>query len=229
LARPSYGYRNKDDKRVPGVTTVLGVTNGGMSPDALCGWAVKLSKQGKNFKQERELAGAHGTMLHELCETKLPNDLVEADRPEGCDDNRWAALKASYGAILAWERKHAPKTVLAEKPLVSELYQYGGTLDRVATMSTEPYVQDGPWLLDYKTGSHIGPKEVAQMAAYRQLLRECEGIDVQGAVLIHAPTRDAGYMRPIRLTPAMLDIGWSYFESSLRVYRCIPPLAEVCE
>jgi hypothetical protein len=86
-----------------------------------------------------------------------------------------------------------------------------------------------PWLLDYKTGRMIGAKEVAQMSSYRKLLSENKRYDVKGAILIHAPTTDPGYMRPVILDSLTLDRGWLVFEAALEVGKQLPALAEACE
>lgn len=222
MARPSFGYRNAAGKKVPGVTTVLKHVSL-MDGDVLCGWAAKLARQGKDWKAERQAAGDHGTMLHELCETKLPGELVDADRPEAATDEAWRKLQLSYAAIRAWWLAAKPTILIAEEPLVSERFQFGGTLDALVDLGGEP------WLLDYKTGSQVGAKEASQMAAYRQLLDEVKGIRPVGAVLIHAPTKEPGYVRPVKLDTAALDLGWRIFEAAMVVQAAGPQLASICE
>lgn len=233
MARPSLGYRNAAGKRVPGATTVLKYVS--LSDvDMLCGWAAKLAKQGKDWREERSRAGDHGTALHELCETRLPHELdPTADRPPGMPDGTWEKLLQSYGAIRGWYVTHEPQVVFAERPLVSESYQYGGTPDGVVVFprDIERYGIRAlePWLLDYKTGSYIGAKEVAQMAAYRQLLAETGIARVSGAILIHAPTKEPGYMRPVALSEHALGQGWLVFRAALDVASVATDLAAVCD
>lgn len=223
MARPMRGYRNAADKKVPGSTTVLKHVQT-MDGDILCSWAARLARGGEDWRKVRQAAGDHGTMLHELCETKLPGALVEADKPAAATPEAWEKLKASYSAIEEWWLTKTPKMLIAETPLVSELFQFGGTMD--ACVEVDMGNGPEPWLLDFKTGSMVGAKECAQMASYRQLLRECKGIDVKGALLIHAPTKEPGYMRPVRLDPATLDAGWTIFTSALAVGRAIKAIEE---
>lgn len=226
MGRPTYGYRNAADRKVPGVTTILKEVTAGMDTDILCSWSARLAREGKDWKTERNKAGGHGTALHELCEKRMPSILAEEDRrvcPDAVTDEAWVKLQSSYAAIRAWWLKNSPRVLIAEEALVSEAYQFGGTLDAMVELEGQP------WLLDYKTGSMVGAKEVAQMAAYRRLLHEVKGIVVVGAVLIHAPTRDAGYVRPVRLSATALDLGWDLFEAALSAHRIVPLLAEACE
>ena len=67
---------------------------------------------------------------------------------------------------LEWESQHKLDPILLEKPLVSEKYKYGGTLDFYGKI-------DGILtLLDFKTGKAIYPEHFYQLAGYRNLLIE---------------------------------------------------------
>jgi hypothetical protein len=223
MARPQRGYRNAADKKVPGSTTVLKYVQT-MDGDILCSWAAKLARAGQDWRKVRQDAGDHGTMLHELCETKLPNALIEADKPTAATPEAWEKLKASYSAIEEWWLNKTPKMLIAEEPLVSEQFQFGGTMD--ACVELDMGNGREPWLLDYKTGSMVGAKECAQMASYRQLLSECKGVRPVGAILIHAPTKEPGYMRPVKLDAATLDAGWAIFQAALTVGKAIKIIEE---
>lgn len=233
MARPAFGYRNAAGEKIPGSTSVLKHIQT-MDSDILCNWAAKLAKKGQDWRAYRKSAGEKGTALHELCETKLPNALDPvADRPEGMDEEVWKGLQLSYEAIRAWYVKHEPKLIFAEEALISEEYQYAGTPDCVWTFPrdiAEYGVKAGEaWLGDYKTGKMLGAKEVAQMASYRTLLRDNKIADVKGALLIHAPTTQPGYMRVVVLDSATLDLGWVLFAAGLDVFAALPQLEGVCE
>jgi hypothetical protein len=226
------GYRSAAGKKLPGSTSVLKYV-ATMDSDILCSWAAKEARQGRDWRQTRQSAGDHGTLVHELCETKLPNALVDTDRPEGVSDEDWQKLQATYAAIREWYLKHEPKLVFAEEPLVSAAFNFGGTPDGVVVFPRdipEYKVKAGdPWLLDYKTGSMVGAKEVGQMASYRQLLAEAKDIRVEGAILIHAPTKTPGYMRPVILDRDCLNDGWDLFRAGLCIGDIVPRLAAACE
>lgn len=236
MARPQLGYRNGEGRKIIGSTSVLKYVQT-MDSDILCSWAAKLARQGKDWKSERSAAGDHGTMLHELCETRLPHALVEADKPANATPEAWEKLKLTYAAIRELWRLWTPQLVFAEEPLVSELHQFGGTLDGCAKFPHGAGLPGGPlvirpgatWLYDFKTGSQVGAKEVGQMASYRQLLLECKGIEVEGAVLLHAPTKEPGYVRPVFLDSSALDDGWELFKCGLVVNGVIPRLQALTE
>lgn len=240
MARPAYGYRNAAGKKVPGSTTVLKNVST-MDTDILCNWAARLAREGKDWRAARRTAGEHGSFLHDLCEKRLPHPLdLAADKPPEVsvvqgpkgEPSAWDKLQLSYAAVLEWYVKYGPRVVFAEQPLVSEAFQFGGTPDAVvvfpADIADYAIIGGEPWLLDYKTGRMIGAKEVAQMAAYRQLLMEKELYSVRGAILIHAPTVQAGYMRPVVLNSDTLDLGWDVFLAALKVGERLPKLEEVC-
>jgi hypothetical protein len=255
MARPAFGYQNAAGKKIPGSTSVLKLI-GFMDTDILCNWAARLARQGKDWRKERTAAGAHGSMLHDLCEFKLPNALTEEDRPPQLAlppepkiggqialkvwgdkvkavDDQWNRLQLSYNAIREWFVQHEPNVVLHEEPLVSEEYGFAGTPDGVATFPRDipsyGVIAGDHWLYDYKSGRMIGAKEVCQMASYRQLLAERRNIHVKGAILIHAPTAEPGYMRPVVIPADVLDLGWEVFKFGLRLNDVVPQLAAAVE
>jgi hypothetical protein len=157
--------------------------------------------------------------LHDLCENYLPEDPV---RPAGVKDEQWEKLTKTYASIAKWWKEKTPEVLIKEQPMVSEVHQFGGTLDGLALIDGEP------WLYDFKTGSQVGPKEVCQMSAYRELLKETANVCPVGAILIHAPSKEPGFMRPVTLTADDLDTGWAIFQAALSVYRALPVLKAVC-
>lgn len=174
MARPAMGYRNAAGKKIPGVTTVLKHVST-MDSDILCNWAARLAREGKDWKVARRQAGEHGTFLHELCEKRLPHNLdLVADKAPEVEAAAWEKLQLSYKAIQAWYVAQEPKLIYAEEALVSEKFQFAGTPDAVWTFPRDianyGLKAGDAWLGDYKTGRMVGSKEVAQMAAYRQLL-----------------------------------------------------------
>lgn len=233
MARPIGGYRNEDGTKIPGATSVLKNINT-MDSDILCNWAAKMQREGKDWRKVRRDAGAAGSVLHDLCENRLPNDLDPvADRPPNVEDEKWDGLQKSYAAIRAWYVKYGPKVVFAEEPLHSKEHGFAGTPDAVVVFPSDipeyGVLAGQPWLLDYKTGRIIGAKEVAQMASYRKLLSENGRYDVKGSILIHAPTTAPGHMQPVVLDSLVLDRGWLIFEAALVVERQLPALREVFE
>jgi hypothetical protein len=230
VARPAGGY-SKDGNKVLGSTSVLKYLQF-MDGDILCNWAAKLAREGKNWRTVRSDAGKHGSLLHDLAEFKLPAALDPVkDRPRATGDETWEKLQLTYAAVREWFLLYRPEVVFHEEPLYSDEYGFAGTPDGVAVFPQEMYgVAPGVHVLyDYKTGGMIGAKEVCQMASYRQLLKEARGIEVAGAILIHAPTKEPGYMRPVFLPPEALDMGFEAFKCGLTISKIAEPLAAYVE
>lgn len=102
-----------------------------------------------------------GTLAHECCEC----DIKGLELPILPDDKREAVLTA-YGQYQAWKSQTRLKIVACEVSCVSEIYQFGGTLDFVCEI-------DGQLCLgDFKTSSAVYPEMLLQLSAYRQLWNE---------------------------------------------------------
>lgn len=152
-------YRNAEDKIVVGVTTALGV----LAKPALIGWANKLGLKGiDSTKYVDDLADV-GTCAHYLIECDLKQE------EPNLDDYAPSVVKLAENAFLKyleWKRGKDIELLLPpETPLVSELYQFGGTIDIYVKL-------DGRHtLIDIKTsGSGIWPEMRHQVAAYKHLL-----------------------------------------------------------
>lgn len=152
-------YLNKDGKRVPGVTTFIGVLN----KPALVPWANNLGLQGINVKDYVNDKADIGTLAHEMIFAHL--------KKEGPDLSFYSQKQIdlaenSFLKYLEWEKKHTLKPILLETPLVSEKYQYGGTIDNFCVLD------DVVTLLDYKTSKAIYMEAHIQVSSYRKLLEE---------------------------------------------------------
>ena len=153
-------YKNKDGILVPGVTTVLSVLN----KPALVKWANNLGLQGIDSTKYRDAMADIGTLAHYLimchltAETPNTNEYSQEqiDKAENC-----------CLSFYEWEKNHPLEPVLIEEPLVSEEFQFGGTVDCCAKCNGDLL------LVDFKTGKGIYESEMfPQLAAYRQLLKE---------------------------------------------------------
>jgi len=152
-------YIGKDGVQVPGVTTVLGILN----KPALVPWANKLGLAGIDSSKYKDKMADIGTLAHLFIMNHLKGE--ETDTGE-FSKNDIALAENCFLSYLEWEKPHAIKPVLIEKPLVSDRYNYGGTPDCVA------YLGDSLELLDYKTGKALYAESFYQLAAYWQLAEE---------------------------------------------------------
>ena len=152
-------YKNQAGKIVPGATTILGILN----KPALVPWAWKLGTEGVDYRRYVDDKAEIGTLAHYLILCHL-----RGQEPDLSDysQNQIDQAENAFLSYLEWEKSHPIEPILIETPLVSEVYQYGGTLDLLAK------VNGSSWLIDFKTGKGIYPEMLYQLAAYRWLLRE---------------------------------------------------------
>jgi len=163
-------YRNKDNKIVPGVTTILGVLN----KPALVKWANNLGLQGIDATKYRDEKADIGTLAHAMIQAHCLNKMLDVS--EYSKENIDKA-ENSLISFYSWEKSHRIVPILVEESLVSEKYQYGGQIDLYCELDGEK------WLVDFKTSKAIYSEMLHQLAAYNNLLTE-NGYDVDGARIL---------------------------------------------
>ncbi|MBA7549149.1 hypothetical protein ES705_41622 [subsurface metagenome] len=152
-------YLNKNGERVPGVTTFIGVLN----KPALVPWANNLGLQGINVKDYVDDKADIGTLAHEMIFSHLKKEKPDLSF---YSQKQIDLAENSFLKYLEWEKEHTLKPILLEAQLVSERYQYGGTVDNFCILD------DFITLLDYKTSKAIYAEAHIQVSAYRNLLEE---------------------------------------------------------
>jgi hypothetical protein len=208
-----------------GTTTICGL----LDRPALVGWAGKTctqeaweaGKAGQPMPRwndvlygKRDDAAAAGTLVHDLFEAHLR----QLPLPPVPDDDIGKAARRGFANALAWLGSSGLVVESHERPLVSRRYRYGGTPDAVGRDSAGRHL-----LLDWKTSKGVYASMIIQMAAYRQLLAECEGVTVAGVHLVRF-SREYGDFAHYYFEDDALDLGWSIFEALLAVYS---PLKEL--
>ena len=196
-------YKLANGQRVPSTTTVLNV----LAKPALIQWAWQCGIDGKDWKAVRDSAGDIGTLVHYLimCHlTKQEPDTSEysaqdIDQAESCLIRFWD-----------WEKGHNLKGTLIETPLVSEIFQFGGTPDWYGLLD------DIPTLLDFKTSKGIYAEFFYQLAGYRTLLEE-KGYEVQQARILRIGKEDNDGFE--ERTINNLDVQWQVFQHCLAIYQ----------
>lgn len=223
MGRPKTGYADHDGNRVPGVTTILGLLN----KPALVGWAGKLcaeagwraAKAGEPIPRwndvcygQRDKAAADGTAAHDLFERYLNGEDVQ--RTEQDSDGAWKAFENAK----AWKEGLAIQFEVwpHERPMVSPSMGFGGTPDAIARQG------NAVALADWKTGG-VYPEQVIQLAAYRHLLQECEGIEVTGCHLVRFH-REHGDFHHHHYADDALDLGWECFAQLVPLYKGLEAL-----
>lgn len=161
--RPKGGYRTADGERVPGVTTIAKLIDGG-DVEGLLIWANRLGLEGKDHRAERDSAASIGTLAHNMVEAHIKG--LPAASLEGLPENVQERACHAFNAYLAWERRTRLVIVETEVSLVSEPHRFGGTLDAIGEVDGELC------LCDWKTSNSVYPAYLLQLAAYRTLWEE---------------------------------------------------------
>lgn len=148
LAFEKHDYR-LFGKSLVNVTAISGLLDDGKS-GAFAGAAVKLTKDGKNYREEWKRSGERGTRIHGYCESYLRGESIAcADEDAGYVD-----------AVEKFLVEKDPITIELERVVLSE-DGYGGRFDMVVAL-------DGsPTLLDLKSGRPYPAEHTLQLSAYR--------------------------------------------------------------
>jgi len=212
---PTIRYKNSAGKRIPGVTTVLG--NLGWSTDALLYWAWDQGIQGKNFRDTSQTACDIGTLVHSYVEADIHGKPLPPVPPEFEDQVSNAVL-----GWMHWKEMSQFKPLRTEVSLVSDLYDFGGTMDLAAVIGR-------PTLADLKTSKGVYANHKIQIAAYGWLWDNAdrEFIDgewrpwkpeypLEGLALLQVGKEDGSFHYHFwhKLTEA-----WEVFEHLLAIHK----------
>lgn len=200
-------YRLADGTRVASVTTIIGFRK----PAPLVRWAYNRGRDGFELYTSRDEAAEAGSITHQWIEDYF-HDADPTVFPAAAREILDAA-DAGYAAFLEWAAQFKPEIVETETPLVSEGFGFAGTLDAVAVIGGKAA------LFDWKTSNATHSDYIAQVAAYRQLLRERDGDAAPtGAYLLRVGKKFADFhyhSYPERV----LDEGWRWFVAALDLYK----------
>lgn len=158
-SRQHQQYYNSKRVRLPGVTTLVGL----IDKPFLAPAANRLGLQGiDSVKHWAELA-IIGRCVHEMIFCNLANFKPDLNDYTA---RQIGQAKNAFSKFREWKKHHTIEPILLEEPLVSEKYQFGGTMDIYGKV-------DGRLeLIDAKSGSGIWPDMWFQMAGYYLLLQE---------------------------------------------------------
>jgi len=173
-------YKTRDSKRVPSVTTILGILN----KPALLTWAWQCGVDGLDYRAVRDDAAGVGTLAHYLIMCDLKGKTPDTSTYSPSDLHRAETCLIKY---WDWQKQTKPEPLLIEEPLVSEMYSFGGTIDCLAKCGDEV------WLVDYKTGKGIYAEMIYQLAAYKWLLEENGQHVDQARILRIGRNEDEGF------------------------------------
>jgi hypothetical protein len=160
--------------RVPGISTIAKAGNGDTgSVDGLMGWAIKLYKQGIDFKAERERSAVAGTVVHKVLESLARGQAVIAE-------------PGHAEAVVEWWHTRHPE------PRAAEFFVY----DPERKFAGQPDLFYGTTLLDLKTGS-IRPEAFVQLNLYRLAMRASGDAIPERLLLLD--TKDDGTWREVEV------------------------------
>lgn len=178
---PTQPYKNKAGDRLPSVTTILGrfKESGG-----LLYWAWNLGRDGISMDSVKEKACTAGTIAHQWIEDELHGKelTVYKDVPAAT----FKQAENAFEQFKVWRKGFNLEVTHTEISLVSEKYQFGGTLDGV-TFNGKPAV------LDWKTSNSIFPDYLYQCAAYALLLEENYGVKIDEAHILRVSKDNADF------------------------------------
>lgn len=161
-------YKNAADKRVPGCTTVTGV----LDKPALKAWANKLGLDGISIDKYVDSLAQIGTLSHYLIECHCLG--VKPDLGD-VTPNQISLAENSAIKWIMWQDKVKFVPEHNELILVSEQYQFGGTIDIVGKIG------DKRVLIDIKTSKGIFAEHCLQVAGGYSLLAK-EHVDSIGPI-----------------------------------------------
>jgi hypothetical protein len=159
------------DEQVPGVTTVI-KTSLGWGMGALIGWAVKVTKEGKDHRNIMEDAADAGVLAHTLVE-RYCNDLLHkpnediTEALDGYSDEQVISAKNALAAFMKWREGNKLEIIHSEIEVVCKTYKYGGSIDLVFKDE-----EGGIHICDVKTTNYLLPDHLIQVAAYGNAYQE---------------------------------------------------------
>lgn len=179
-----------------------------MSKPALIPWAYKRGQDGLKLFESRDKAASIGTISHERIKAYFLG--YEIDN-FNISPEAWQLSDRSLKSFFEWVKPRNIKPILIETPLISEKYQYGGTLDVYGEM-------DGDLtLLDFKTGSGLYEDHFYQLAGYSNLLIE-NGYPHTRCVILNIPKSDEDSFSVKSISASNLELEFELFLRCVNIY-----------
>ena len=173
MARPYQGYK-LNGKKCVGTTTILGSFG---DKGALIHSANRLGLQGKSIKEEWYTKAANiGTLAHDLFEAYI-NPKIEPPELTEYDSESIEKANIAFGSAKEWFKQSNLEIIDTEVSYVSEIHQFGGTIDAIGRSKGSP--DNEVHILDWKTGGVFG-SALFQVSAYSLLVEEFTDYKVTG-------------------------------------------------
>ena len=180
-------YYDTNGEFVPSVTTILEA----YPKDAhFFKW---LKEVGTDADAIRDEAGRRGSVVHQLTEQYDARKEVSLLNMDG--NLQYKMLEWSmFERYVEFSTRFKPEILMSEQNFVNSFLGFAGTLDRVIKMNGLTY------LIDIKTSNVIHDSYWLQLAAYRELLLQNNGMEVDFVGILHlnAKTRTEGKIGAIQ-------------------------------
>jgi len=152
-------YQLKDGTSCPGVTTVLNV----LGKPGLLYWVKKVTQEGYDFTAIVGRSAGIGILVHRMILDHFNQTFTDLSEysPDEVKD-----AEQCFSNFIKWSEGKKIEGILYERPLVSEFYKYGGTLDFYGG------IEGVLTLVDFKTTNQIRAEALYQLSAYKRLLEE---------------------------------------------------------
>ena len=170
-ARTHTIYKNLAGERIPGTTTITG----GAAKQQLVKWANKLGLQGIEVEKYVDELATIGTLAHYLIEChclKIEPNLGDAT------PNQLELARNSFNKWLSWQDMVGFVPEHNEIELVSERFQFGGTIDIIGTLTKR---NNRRALVDIKTCKAIYTDAKTQVSGGYMLIAQ-EHVDSLGPI-----------------------------------------------
>ena len=150
---------------VPRVTEVVSKM---IEEQSIIQWANSLGFKHQSYRKTLEGLAQIGSLTHHAIDLYLNGNEIPPETPQFPMDS----------FLLWWMNiiQAGGKKIATEQTLVCDLY--GGTYDLMMEVGGRTY------LVDFKTSNHITYKYWLQLAAYAKILREQQGLLIDGAVIL---------------------------------------------
>jgi hypothetical protein len=180
-------YYDTNGEFVPSVTTILEA----YPKDAhFFKW---LKEVGTDADAIRDEAGRRGSVVHQLTEQYDGGEEVSLLNMDG--NLQYKMIEWSmFERYVEFSTRFKPEIIMSEQNFVNSFLGFAGTLDRVIKMNGLTY------LIDIKTSNVIHDQYWLQLAAYRELLLQNKGMEVDFVGILHlnAKTRTEGKIGAIQ-------------------------------
>ena len=200
-------YKNKNDKRLKSVTTII---NGclGWNKQPLLMWTRKHCLNGEDSLKLLKEAGRIGTLAHNMIEEFTKGGVVNLD---GYTPNEISQAKTAYYGFYNWFANNNVTFHETELKLVSEQYQFGGTFDAICKVNGKLVV------CDWKSSNDVHSEYLIQLGAYRQLIQENLDYKIKGAILLKLDKEEKGVYEEHHYKIKDLNWGWKMFKLLLKI------------